>query len=329
MAVQTPQTCFLHRDPTMNETTLGCQPIAGQRPLPQSSDENAAGTEASSGQPVLRALAGQRNNNAAALLDNPDIPAHETRAPSQPGPNNVPAAPRFAPRAVEPEPESPPPRWLAKISPDKRDEGWLGAAGGLNENLIQALLASRLVDVNAKNEDGDTGLHLAIRKGDPDIIRLFLDSSRIDINARNANGCTALHLAVMEYAYESVFDLAGCNRTDVNAEDKEGWTPLRRAAGHGRESLVKVLLTAPAIAVNAADAKGWTALRHAAEGRHVKVVQMLLSHPCIRLNPRPGSDWSILQWAFDSNLCDLVPELIRSHRAPGPSSAEKSQGMCF
>lgn len=365
MVTQTPHACFLHRDPTMNETTLGCQPIAGQRPLPQPSDENAAGTLARSGQPVLRALAGRRDTTT--LLDNAGIQAHATLTAPRPGSENVTGAPRLtpqkaqsqpespsphwlaelysdlnkdviraiiaaneatypprpeedkigaapccAPREAEPEPESPP-RWLARLSPGERDEEWRGVAGGLDEDLIQTLLASRLVDVNAKNEDGETGLHLAVREGEPDIIRLLLGSARIDINARDAHGRTPLHLAVIDYAYESVFDLVGCNRTDVNAEDKEGWTALAWAARHGRKSLVKVLLTAPAIAVNARDAKGWTALRHAAEGQHVEVIRMLLSHPAIRIPSQPKDGWSILQWAFDGNHCNLVLELIRSH----------------
>lgn len=312
----------------MNETTLGCQPAAGQRHLPQSFQNTAAGMEARAGQPILRAVAPQQDKLALPLLYRPAIPVHETRSPAQPGLDCVAAAPRFAPREAEPESESPPPRWLAKLSPDERDEKWLGAAGGLDQRLIQTMLASKLVDVNAKNEDGDTGLHLAIQEGDPDIIRLFLDSSRIDINARNARGHTALHLAVIDYAYESVFDLAGCNRTDVNAEDKEGWTALRWAARHGRESLVKVLLTAPAIAVNAVDARGWAALRHAAEGQHVKVVKMLLSHPCIRIHPRPQDDWNILQWAFDSDLCGLVLELIQSD-GTGPELGKKKPRHVF
>lgn len=364
MVTQTPHACFLHRDPTMNETTLGCKSIAGQPPLPQPSDENAAGTLARSGQPVLRALAGQRDTT---LLDNAGIHAHATLAaprpgsenvtgaphlapqkaqshsespsphllaelycdlnkdviraiivankatdPSQPEEDKISAAPCCAPREAEPEPESPP-RWLARLSPGERDEEWRGAAGGLDEDLIQTLLASRLVDVNAKNEDGETGLHLAVREGEPDIIWLLLGSARIDINARDAHGRTPLHLAVIDYAYESVFDLVGCNRTDVNAEDKEGWTALRWAARQGRKSLVKVLLTAPAIAVNARDAKGWTALHLAAEGQHVEVIRMLLSHPAIRIPSQAKDGWSILQWAFDGNHCDLVVELIRRH----------------
>lgn len=205
------------------------------------------------------------------------------------------------------------PEWLAELPPNARDRKWLRAVGGLNESLIQTMLASKLVDVNARNADGETGLHLAIQEGDPDIIRLLLGNARIDINARDANRRTALHLAVMDYAYESVFDLAACGRTDVNAEDAQGWTALRWAARHGRKSLVKVLLKAPAIAVNARDANGWTALRHAAKGQHVEVIQMLLSHPTIRIPDQAKDGWSILQWAFDGNHCNLVLELIRSH----------------
>jgi ankyrin repeat protein len=354
MAMQTPQSCFLHRDPTMNKTTMGSQPIAGQRHLPQSFQDTDAGVKAGARQPVqhllaLPQLARQQDKAGSALLD---TPGHQARTPPQAGPERVTSGPRLSQPKDEPESDrsdsparwsvkqSPDerdkecvggdkdseessgeaetesdslPDWLAELSPNARDQKWLGAAGGLNESLIQTMLASKLVDVNARTKDGKTGLHLAIQEGDPDIIRLLLGNARIDINARDANRRTALHLAVMEYAYESVFDLVGCNRTDVNAEEKEGWTALRWAARHGRKSLVKVLLTAPAIAVNARDAQGWTALRHAAEGQHVEVVRMLLSHPAIRIPSRPKDGWSILRWAFDGNHCDLVVELMRSH----------------
>lgn len=396
---------FLHRDPTMNETTLGSQPIAGQRHLPQSFQDTDAAVKARASQPILRELAPQQDNAGGVLLDRPDMPGRQARTSAQAGPERVTAGPRLSPPKSEPEPDSPArspakqspnrrdeecvdsgndseessgeaeeaadslsewlvpvspdrlekiyrnagdlpkdllqtiaakecagagddgeessgeaetesdslPEWLAELAPNARDRTWLRAAGGLNESLIKTMLASKLVDVNARNADGKTGLHLAIQEGDPDIIRLLLGNARIDINARDANRRTALHLAVMDYAYESVFDLAACGRTDVNAEDAQGWTALRWAARHGRKSLIKVLLTAPAIAVNAKDAKGWTALRHAAEGQHVEAIQMLLSHPTIRIPTQAMDGWSILQWAFDGNHCNLVVELIRSH----------------
>jgi ankyrin repeat protein len=407
MAMQTPQSCFLHRDPTMNKTTMGSQPIAGQRHLPQSFQDTDAGVKAGARQPVQQMLAlpqltRQQDKAGSALLD---MPGHQPRTPPQAGPERATAGPRLSPPKAEEEPADPAcfpakqssderdeecaasnkdsqgssgeadqasdsssewlvpvspdrleqiyrdagdlpknllqtipakdcvgagddgeessgeaetesdslPEWLAELAPNARDRTWLRAAGGLNESLIQTMLASKLVDVNARTKDGKTGLHLAIQEGDPDIIRLLLGNARIDINARDVNRRTALHLAVMDYAYESVFDLAGCGRTDVNAEDAKGWTALRWAARHGRKSLVKVLLTAPAIDVNAKDAKGWTALRHAAEGQHVEVIKMLLLHPTIRIPFQAKDGWSILQWAFDGNHCNLIVELIRSH----------------
>ena len=391
----------------MNETTLGSQPIAGQRHPSQSFQDTDPGVKARESQPapqmlILPQLTRPQDKAGSALLD---MPGHQVRTPPPTGPERVTAEPRLSPSKAEKEPNDPAclpakqssderdegcvasdkdaqersgeadeasdglsewlvpvspdqleqiyqaaggspndliqtivakecvgagddaeerageaetesdslPEWLAELSPDARDRKWLRAAGGLSESLIQTMLGSKLVDVNARTKDGKTGLHLAIQEGDPDIIRLLLGNARIDINARDANRRTPLHLAVIDYAYESVFDLVGCNRTDVNAEDKDGWTALRWAARQGRKSLVKVLLTAPAIAVNARDAKGWTALRHAAEGQHVEVIRMLLSHPAIR-NPAQAKDgWSILQWAFDGNHCDLVVELIRRH----------------
>ena len=350
----------------MNETTLGSQPIAAQRHLPQSSQGTDTGMQAKASQPVPRmlalpALTMHQDKAGFALLD---MPGHQARTPPQAGPESVTSGPRLSPPKAEPEPDSPArwpakqssderdeervggdkdseessgeaetesdslPEWLAELSPNARDQKWLRAAGGLNESLIQTMLASKLVDVNARNKDGKTGLHLAIQEGDPDIIRLLLGNARIDINARDGNRRTALHLAVMDYAYESVFDLAGCGRTDVNAEDEQGWTALRWAARHGRKSLVKVLLTAPAIAVNAKDAQGWTALRHAAEGQHDEVIRMLLSHPAIRIASQAKDSWSILQWAFDGDRCDLVLELIRSHNIE-PTLGDKEPKHVF
>lgn len=249
----------------MNETTLGSQPIAAQRHLPQSSQGTDTGMQAKASQPVPRmlalpALTMHQDKAGFTLLG---MPGHQARIPPQAGPESVTSGPRLSPPKAEPEPDSPArwpakqssderdeervggdkdseessgeaetesdslPEWLAELSPNARDQKWLRAAGGLNESLIQTMLASKLVDVNARNKDGKTGLHLAIQEGDPDIIRLLLGNARIDINARDGNRRTALHLAVMDYAYESVFDLAGCSRTDVNAEDEQGWTALR------------------------------------------------------------------------------------------------------
>ena len=406
----------------MNETTLGSQPIAGQRHLPQSFRDTDAVVKARASQPVPQMLAmplltRQQDKAGFALLD---MPGHQARTPSQAGPERITSGPRLLPPKAEEKPDDPSrlpakqssderdgecvasnkgsqessgeadeasvslsewlvpvspdqleqiyqavggspkdpiqtiaarecvgagdgaeessgeaetesdslPEWLAELSPNARDRKWLRAASGLDESLIQTMLASKLVDVNARNADGKTGLHLAIQEGDPDTIRLLLGNTRIDINARDANRRTALHLAVMDYAYESVFDLAACGRTDVNAEDAQGWTALRWAARHGRKSLVKVLLTAPAIAVNARDAQGWTALRHAAEGQHVEVIRMLLSHPTIRIPDQAKDGWSMLQWAFDGNHCGLVLELIRSHDVE-PTLGEKEPKHVF
>src|SRR4051794_31811875 len=97
MVMPTPQACFLHRRLTMNGIKLGCQPVAGQRPLPQSFQNSGAGMEARAGQPILRALAPQQDEVELPLLDRPAIPVHETRSPGQPGLECVAAAPRFSP----------------------------------------------------------------------------------------------------------------------------------------------------------------------------------------------------------------------------------------
>src|SRR5688572_15945892 len=62
-----------------------------------------------------------------------------------------------------------------------------------NEAAIMRLL-SEGVNINCKNKDGDTGLHIALYSKNYKLVDLFLRQSSVDINAKNANGNTPLHV---------------------------------------------------------------------------------------------------------------------------------------
>ena len=51
------------------------------------------------------------------------------------------------------------------------------------------------MDPNAKNNDGDTPLHMACRSGRSEQVKLLVRDERCNPNEKNNNGNTALHVA--------------------------------------------------------------------------------------------------------------------------------------
>lgn len=71
-----------------------------------------------------------------------------------------------------------------------------------------------------------TALHWAVRRGQVENVRNLL--GREDIEARDFQGRTPLHIAVLS-GHDAIVSLLLRNGADVNARDQWGITPLRRA----------------------------------------------------------------------------------------------------
>jgi ankyrin repeat protein len=102
---------------------------------------------------------------------------------------------------------------------------------------VAELLLSRGAQVNAKDNDGYTHLHLAAGPwmaghGYKDMAELLL-SSGADVNAKDNDGRTPLHLAVA-MGDKDVVELLLANNADVNARDNNGKTPLVWSLSNGR-----------------------------------------------------------------------------------------------
>ncbi|UIP92691.1 ankyrin repeat domain-containing protein [Wolbachia endosymbiont of Anopheles demeilloni] len=128
-------------------------------------------------------------------------------------------------------------------------------------------------DVNAKNNHGDTPLHLATKNSHLDVLeKLIKEGANVnernkygniplhwaasygrlsiveeliekgaDINAKNNNGNTPLHWAVKSSHLEVAKFLIS-NHADVNAKNKDGWTSLYFSAAYGNLNIVKLIL---------------------------------------------------------------------------------------
>ncbi|KAG7286218.1 hypothetical protein NEMBOFW57_008524 [Staphylotrichum longicolle] len=94
---------------------------------------------------------------------------------------------------------------------------------------LRQLLESNKVDVNTKDANGATPLHIAVSSKAGEALRLLLAHASIDPNAQDANGKTALHMAISSNCTDNVRKLLEHPLTDVTLSDNEGRSPLHYA----------------------------------------------------------------------------------------------------
>ncbi len=162
--------------------------------------------------------------------------------------------------------------------------------------------------VNEKNNDGDTALISASRKGNLDIVNVLLDrkarvdektptgstalmiastyghlgivkrlfTRRADIHHTNIEGDTAL-MNASRMGYRDIVEFLLDRRAKIEAKDSIGRTALISASQFGRLNVVQILFDAGAD-VNAKDRAGETALMEASHYGFLDIVRFLLSH---------------------------------------------------
>ncbi|CEF67649.1 No mechanoreceptor potential C [Strongyloides ratti] len=142
--------------------------------------------------------------------------------------------------------------------------------------VAQALLAFG-ANPSAKDDKGQTPLHLAAENDYPDVVKLFLkmkQNNRQVLTAIDGNGFTCAHIAAMKGSYAVVKELMMIDKKMVlNAKTKTmEATALHMASAGGHTAIVKVLLKNGA---NSEDenAHGMTPLLLGAKNGHVEILE--------------------------------------------------------
>ena len=137
-----------------------------------------------------------------------------------------------------------------------------------------AALLRRGFDPDTRDAGGQVGLTIALREGAEKAFAALLASRKVNVEARNAQDESPLMMAALKGNVDAVKALVARD-ADVN---KTGWTPLHYAASAGSEKHVRIiaLLLENHAYIDAASPNGTTPLMMAAHYGSADAVQLLL-----------------------------------------------------
>jgi len=162
---------------------------------------------------------------------------------------------------------------------------------------VWELLEHPRIDVNAKNYNGDTAL-LLFEDTTEEIVRLLLKHPGIDVNAKNNQGNTALINAVMEE--DEYIEIDHETALSISLLSFIGYIDTREM-----ERMTKILLEHPGIDVNAEDGNGWTALQMASRNGNIEIVRIILKKGA-DVNAKNANDDTAIDIAIEEEYPEIV-----------------------
>lgn len=114
---------------------------------------------------------------------------------------------------------------------------------GKTDNLRQILKEN--VDVNTTDDDGSLPLHIAVKKGNKEVIKILIN--KVDVNELDDNSNTALHIVAANNSgiFNNDNEIATAlifKNANVLAVNKDGNTPLHLAVLSKKYELAKILI---------------------------------------------------------------------------------------
>lgn len=142
-------------------------------------------------------------------------------------------------------------------------------------NIVEILLRAS-ASPNVLDRNGANSIHLAVKYGELDCLKSLLTQSNhaLDLDARNYEGLTALHIAVISNQLEATRILLRVGASVNIADGKTGQTPLHYAAERNSQQMAKLLLVFGANP-SRASYSGCTPAQLASAKSHLEMAKML------------------------------------------------------
>lgn len=191
--------------------------------------------------------------------------------------------------------------------------------------VIDAMLYwhRNVTNINAKNTNGQTALHLAAANNHPRVMRLLLKNGA-NMDEKDNNGLTALHLAASEGHKLAAGFLLREGKVKIDAQDNNGWTPLQLAVSKNDLEMTEFLISmsvkiSKKSMINLQDNQGKSALHLAAEHGYEDIVNCLIEiNADLNLINKAGR--SALNVAAQNGRTNVVEILIKAGAALRESS---------
>ena len=141
-------------------------------------------------------------------------------------------------------------------------------------DTVRYLVSLPEVDLNHQDNRNFTALHDAVEEKHADVVEVLIDAGA-DIETKNVDGRSPLHLASVSGPLTTVKMLVEAG-ADVRATDDYGDTCLISATYNGHTDTVRYLVCLPEVDLNHQGSGNHTALHVAASRKHSEVVQVLI-----------------------------------------------------
>jgi ankyrin repeat protein len=106
---------------------------------------------------------------------------------------------------------------------------------------VQYLTATRQIDIEVKDDEGRTPLHLACYAGSIEIAKHLIEKQNANINAIDTKKRNVCHFACISGCLELVKYISKRTEVDVNAQDEDGSTALHLTCQIGENKYIKVV----------------------------------------------------------------------------------------
>jgi ankyrin repeat protein len=177
-------------------------------------------------------------------------------------------------------------------------------------SVVEFLVKSPKVDINAKDHEDRTALWVALLEGHADVVKLLVEHGA-DLMAHNKLNASPLVIASL-YNHLSLAEfLVELPMIDVNAKDPEDTTALWTAASRGYLDVAKLLVENGADLM-ASTKDGASPLWAASINGHLQVVKFLVKLPKVDINARDHGDRTALWVAASNGYLDVVKMLAKN-----------------